>query len=279
MGYGDLERYYSIIGWDEDLDRGSGLKRFQEAYESFSILFEHEWFRDLLSRRRRFRIVDVCGGSGIGGIAMAKLLLDRGFEYDLIVNDLRFSALEKARIYSRAYLGREADVIRDDALNLYKHVREADIALIYGFSTPHFDVYQMIHLIGGLSRVLGLEGVLVIEDYDRIWSLYQQRDFRDVSLESSKRGGYVLSGHIAYDPFRGVFKRIFIDLSTMDRVALEFRLWDLAGLLSISWFFFSEIDFIETGSWYRGFILARRSRGIDPDQYLVKPKISRSMRT
>ncbi|MEZ0290674.1 MAG: hypothetical protein ABWJ42_06260 [Sulfolobales archaeon] len=267
----DLERYYGIIEWAEDLDSVSGLKRFREAYDSFSRLVDHVWFRDLFSSRSFLRVVDVCGGVGVGGIALAKVLSERGFSYELVINDLRVSALERARVYSRRFLGREAIVIRDDALNLYKHLSGADIALIYGLSTPHFDAYQIIYLMAGLSKLLGERGVLVVEEIDRIWSLYQQKEFREVALESSESGRVVLSGHLDYDPLRGVFRRVFIDINTMSRVELDFRLWDLAGIASVAWAFFREIDYVERGSRYRGFILARGSREIDPEQYSIKP--------
>jgi hypothetical protein len=265
----DLENLYRISPWPEDL-AGGGKRRFEEAYKVFSDIIEHRWFRDLLLSRRSILILDLCGGVGVGGISLAKVLVERGFDARVIINDLRSSALEKARVYGREMLGFDVEVVLANALEIDKYVSRADIALIYGLSLPHFDSYDLVYLMSVLSKILGDEGVLAIEEIDRVWLLFSQRDKRDYFLEYSD-DRYILSGHVSYNPLRGLFKRVFIDLSTMDRVYADFRLWDLASVLSTAWIFFREIDFVPIKTFYHGIILARRSRGIDPDMYREKP--------
>ncbi|MGC9149238.1 MAG: hypothetical protein ACP5GI_07365 [Sulfolobales archaeon] len=265
----DLESLYRVSSWPEDLI-GGGKKRFEEAYRVFSNVIEHMWFRDFLLNKRSILILDLCGGVGVGGISLAKVLVERGFDVRVIINDLRSSALEKAKIYGREILGFDIEIVLANALDIDKYVSRADIALIYGLSLPHFDSYDLVYLIAVLSKILGSEGILAIEEIDRVWVLYSQRDKKDYFLEYSD-DRYILSGHVSYNPLRGLFKRVFIDLSTMDRIYADFRLWDLASVLSTAWVFFREVDFVPIKSFYHGIILARGSRGINPSVYREKP--------
>ena len=265
----DIESFYRVSSWSEDLG-GSGRRRFEEARGVFSRILDHVWFRDLFSGKRVLSIIDVCGGTGVGGLALASVLVERGFGARLVVNDLRRSALEKAELFGKELLGLGVEVVWDNALNIDKYVSSADIALIYGMSLPHFDPYELIYLLAVLSKILGERGVLVIEEIDRVWALYNQRDKRDVSLDHVDNR-YVLSGHVSYDPLRGVFRRVFIDLSDMSRVYVDLRLWDLATPLAMAWVFFREIDFLSIKNDFHGIILARGSRGIDPYMYRDLP--------
>ncbi len=265
----DLEILYRISPWPEDL-AGSGRRRFKEAYNIFSNVVEHRWFREFLSGKKSVLVLDLCGGVGVGGLSLAKVLIERGFSVGVVINDLRASALERAKFYAKELLGLDIDVVLGDARDIDKYVSKADIALIYGLSLPHFDTYDLIYLLAVLSKILGDEGILVIEEIDRVWLLHDQKGGRDYSLEFSG-DKYILSGHVSYNPLRGLFRRVFIDLSTMERVYADFRLWDLASVMGIAWIFFKEIDFIPIKSFYHGIIMARGSRGIDPGMYREKP--------
>lgn len=266
---GEVERLYSIVGWADDISSETGRRRFSEAYEVFSRVLSHEWFQDLLRAGGRVVVADICGGGGIGGLALSRALADRGVEPDLVVIDIRSSVAEKARQNSLAVLGREARVVIDDALSIYRHGLRADIALLYGLSTPHFDVFQMTGLVASIAWALGDRGVLIIEETDRVWQLYSH-GARDFFYDLREDGRPVLSGHIDYDPVRGVFKRVFIDVSTGERAVAEFRLWDIAGTMMALHMFFRETLFIPIKSRYHGLLIARKPRGIDPLEYIVE---------
>ncbi len=139
-------------------------QRFDEAYNVFRELLDHRWFRELLERRDVVKILDKCDGTGIGGIALAKALMERGVRVELTVNDFRISALEKARRYAKELLGIEISMLRKDALKLYEHDIRIDIALMYGVSAPHFNPYQMAQLIAGTAWILELLAIPSFED-------------------------------------------------------------------------------------------------------------------
>jgi len=67
--------------------------------------------------------------------------------------DLREDALEKAVEFSRA-AGIEAEALVADARELYKSGIEADIAILWGLSTPHFNPIDLVKLYGSVSTIL-----------------------------------------------------------------------------------------------------------------------------
>ena len=117
---------------------GEGRKRYLEAIERFRKLTRHEWFESFLKVRRSIRVVDLCGGTGIGGVALCKVLMDGGYSITLTIIDVRESVKEVALRFSREELGREANFIVGDIRELDHLEGKADIVLIYGASTIYF---------------------------------------------------------------------------------------------------------------------------------------------
>lgn len=126
-----LEEYYRICCWPEDLESGVGKKRFEEACRVFRSLIKHEWIGELLRHRNKVKVLDIYGGTGIGGLALARVLMDEGLGVELIVNDLRDSALENAKGYAKRLLNLDIEVLREDAVNLWRRGLSVDVALLY----------------------------------------------------------------------------------------------------------------------------------------------------
>ena len=92
-----------------------------------------------LVERKGVKVLEVCGGTGIGGIALSKVLADRGISVDLLVTDLRWEALEVARKFSYEETGREAGTVLIDAREIHTIREKFNLVLMYGLSTPHFN--------------------------------------------------------------------------------------------------------------------------------------------
>ena len=255
-----------------------GRRRFEEAYEVFRRVLEHEWFEELLRNRSRVRVLDICGGTGIGGVALAKALLERGRGVELVINDLRSSALEKAREYAKRLLGMDIETLREDAVNLWRHGMRVDVALLYGLSTPHFDPYRMIQLTVSTAWILRPHGLFIVEESDRVYGALCRVGYKEVIVERGDENQLVLSlagGAEDYDPRTGTFRRVFLEVPSMKRVVMKLRMWDVAGTAAILWTFFEDVDFLPTRSMLRGLLIARGPRGIDPETYSEIPKIVR----
>ncbi len=268
-----LEKLYSTRMWPEDLESAEGRSRFNEAYKVFSKLISHDWFKSLLEGKSRIKLLDVCGGTGIGGLALAKALIDSGVEVELFVNDLRRSALEKARRYGKQLLGIDVNIVECDAIDIWRLNLVFDAALLYGISAPHFDPYKLVQLVAGVAWTLRPRGLFLVEEFDRIYGLLCRVGCKDLTIDYAGEDRIVLTVGAGYDPLRGMFKRIVLDIPSMNRVPLEYRFWDIAGVAAILWVFFEDVDFIPTDSRLRGIIMARNPRGMSPENYAKPPRI------
>ncbi len=268
-----LEKCYSIRHWPEDLESPMGRKRFEEACDVFHSLLKHEWIAELLKNRNKVRVLDICGGTGIGGLALAKVLLDEGLGVELIVNDLRGSALERAKTYAKRLLNLDIEVLKEDAVNVWRHGLRIDVALLYGLSTPHFDPYRMVQLVAGTAWMLRPHGLFIVEEFDRVYGILCRVGCKDIVVDYAGEDRVVLSVNAGYDSRTGTFRNIHLDLTDMRRVALSYRLWDIAGTAAILWTFFEDVDAVHIRSPLHGLLIARKPRGIDPESYSRIPKI------
>jgi len=92
---------------------------------------EHEWIRERVGGKDRISIVEYCSGTGIGGIALARILREKyGVAIDLLLIDLRRNALEIAKRFSREELGFEVDTLVADVTKGIDLGKKFDIALL-----------------------------------------------------------------------------------------------------------------------------------------------------
>jgi len=254
-----LERFYRLFPWVEDPFSPEGRARYESALEFFRQLLEHDWLKELLSRGE-LSLVDICGGTGVGGIALAKALAEKGARVRLAVVDLRGSALKVAEEFSAAELGAPAEVRRADARELHSLGVRYDVALLYGLSTPHFDAFSIVELFASVAESLVEDGLLLVEEGDRFYGMAVLGRYREIIYEGDEKRG-ALSFQVGYDPLRGTVKRLFLDPLTGERVTHDIRYWDLASPLALAWLFFEDVDFVRYPErLYRGMIIAKSPR-------------------
>ena len=268
-----LEKLYSIIKWIENLDLPVGQKRFEKSIRIFNNLLNHAWISKLLGKLKTVKILDICGGTGLGGIALSKVLVDAGYNVKLYINDIRRDALKIAALQAEKILGFKPDLILEDATLLYKRNITANLALLYGFSTPHFDPYSMIRLIASTAKILEPDGIFLVEDVDRIYSIFYQIGYKDINPEDVGEESVVLSLHAGYDVRRGVFKRLTVDLTTNQRVLTSGHFWSIASLAAQLWMFFKNVDYKPHDDKISGILLAISPRGLNPEDYEKYPEI------
>jgi SAM-dependent methyltransferase len=251
-----LEKMYRLFRWPEDISEESGRKRYHDSLKEFSTILSHNWMKDVL-KGDNIRIVDVCSGTGIGGIALAKKIIELNKSVELTFVDLREEALKKAIEFSKAELGLEANVIAVDARELYKLKLEADIAILWGLTTPHFNPIDLIKLYGSISTILQKEGVFIAEETDRFYML---RGYKDFLLERYDERGPVFSIHYKHDFLTGYTTRII--LAGGETHPMDMYFWDIASSIAFTWMFFEDVDFVQSRP-YMGYILAHRPRKMD----------------
>lgn len=97
--------------------------------------------------------------------------MEKRIQVNLIINDLRKSALEIAKRFARDELKIEISVLLENAKNIHKYLSNIDIALIYGYSTPHFNPWELIELLNSISKILTSDGIIIIHEHDRIFEI------------------------------------------------------------------------------------------------------------
>ncbi len=77
-------------------------------------------------------------------------------------------------------------------------------------------------------------------------TFFYREGYRSFLIEGKVRDGRTLiSIHAGYDERRGVFVRSFYTLPSFNEIAaVKFRFWDLAGVASMGWLFFEDVDLV-----------------------------------
>ncbi len=261
-----LSELYALFAWPSSPLSIEGRRRMFEAMETLTKVLEHGWLRGIVMRNR-VRVVDVCSGGGIAGFALAKLLSDRGIDVELALVDLRGEELDAARRYGDEYMPSvKLETYAMDAKEIHKLGRSFDIALLWGFSMPYFSPWDALKLFASIAPVLELHGALLVEEIDRMLSIFMRTGYRYVWPEGFSDKP-VTSLYKGYDILRGTVKRIFVDLSSGKVVPHEICLdWTL----SFIWVFFEDVDlgYIAQGSSRAILIAYRPRKAIDVDRFL-----------
>lgn len=280
MNEHELERMYRVYKFPED-PFGEGRPRYEQALREASRILDHEWVREVVGSSDRISLMDLCGGTGIGGVAFAKKLIGMGKSVELIIVDLRESALKIAREFSRRELGFEAKTVVHDARRVHELGYSPDIVLIWGLSTPHFSPWDLVSMYASVSMMLGRNGIMIVEESDRVYTIFLTMGYKNVLCEHASGNSVVVTMHVGHDVLTGYTTRVAYDLVTREHVLMNAYFWDIASSAAFAWIFFEDVDFMaREGSRATGYIIARKPRALfNPLAYIYnKPKILKGRR-
>ncbi|PCN50639.1 hypothetical protein B6U99_03205 [Candidatus Geothermarchaeota archaeon ex4572_27] len=258
----ELERVYSVFPWPEDPFSDVGRRRYEIALREMGELLDHPWLKEAIEQRERLHILDLCGGTGIGGVALAKKVAERGREARLTVVDLRREALETARRFCREELGFEPEIAEVDVRRVHELGVEADVALMYGLSTPHFSPWDMVRVCASSSLSLGADGLMIVEEADRFEAVFRRMGYRDIHVEHASDERVVMSLHRDHDMLTGYTTRVVLDVLAGRTASMKVYFWDIACVAALLWTFFGDVDFVRRPMALSGFIIARRPRKV-----------------
>lgn len=258
MSARDLERAYRIALWKDDPWTPEGRERYRGALRAFKKLLEHPWLKELVGREE-VSVVDIGAGRGIGGVAFAKVLKERGIKTKLVMVDVRRDAIKDALRFAKEE-GIEAEAYVMDALEAYK-LGKYEIVLMYGAILAHFNEWDMVRLFASSVRALKENGVIVIEEMDRVNAIFRG-GFKDVILESRDPKKLSLSVHSRYDPITGSYYRTFVRLRDFEAVTIPVNFRSIAHIASTLWLFTRDVDILPTGEDALYFVVGRGLRGI-----------------
>ena len=255
-----MERLYRLYPWPEDPYTIEGRKRYEESLNMFKNVVEHEWFKSLIESKSKLRIVDLCGGTGIGGVALSKVVVDNlKLDVELTVVDLRKSALDTARRFAKDTLGYEIRTLIHDVREEFSIETYYDVALLWGLTTPHFSPWDFIKVLANTAKILKQVSLFIYDEVDRIYTIYYLIGYKEV-LPEVGNDKLTLTLHRNREFKTGYMVRLIVDLLTRDYTEMKAYFWDLASSAAFTWIFFKDVDFIPVQRPYRGIIIARNPR-------------------
>ncbi len=66
-----LSKFYKTYIWPDDPLSEWEKKSFKRALKFTEILISHNWIKDIISKKQDIKVLEVCGGAGIGGVALS----------------------------------------------------------------------------------------------------------------------------------------------------------------------------------------------------------------
>lgn len=191
------------------------------------------------------RVLDLCAGTGIAGVALAKAT---GAEL-LTLLDARKEDMERVKEWLElANINLELRQVQGDVRETANLVGEHDMALLFGNTMVHFDPFDAVRIFAGVALRLSDEGVFLIEDTDRVYRILYGLGYKEFFVESRGDDYALASVHEGYDIRRGVFKRAYYLLPGFRKVGeFDFHHWDIATQLAIGGIFFEERELIRPG--------------------------------
>ncbi|AEM38115.1 Methyltransferase type 12 [Pyrolobus fumarii 1A] len=265
-----LEKAYRIVDWGDNPWSYKGKERYLRAIREFERLASHPWLAELLNNDS-LSILDVGAGRGIGGVALAKVLMRRSVKVKLVMVDLREDAIEDARRFAREE-NVEAEAYVMDALDAYKLGR-FDIVLMYGAILAHFNEWDMPRLFASAANALKDDGVIIIEEMDRVDMIFR-KGFKEIIVENTDLEQLSISFHVRYDLITGSYYRAFVRLKDFEATILPLNFRSIAHIASTLWLFTKDVDIIPTEEESLYFVLGKEPRrAINPEGLMEDPTI------
>ena len=131
MASDKIEKSYKVAKWIEKPDSPTSVKRYEETLSEMKRITEHEWIVNELKKKKNAKILDVCGGWGIAGVALSKTLREKKIDTKLTILDIRRDVKEDSRAFTKRELGEEAELVVEDATRIGT-INQFDFAIMWG---------------------------------------------------------------------------------------------------------------------------------------------------
>ena len=238
-----MTEFFNLYPWPSDPESEKGRVYFESSLKSLEKLVDHVWIKNF-EKEKRIDILEICGGAGFGGIALAKLLEEKGINVNLLITDIRDDVLLKAERFGEKILNKKIETYSISALEVNKLKREFDLVLMFGCSSPNFSPFDMIRLLKVITKVLKKDGIFIIDEADRIYSIFLTAGYQKVLLESSEEA--VISFHTGYDISKGMIRRTFINFTKNAKpITVDLYFWNIAELSALISLFFENFELIK----------------------------------
>ena len=215
--------------------------------------------------------MDIGAGRGIGGVALAKVLMEKGVRTYLVMIDLRRDAIQDAKRFAQEE-GVEAKGYVMNALEAHK-LGKFDIVLMYGAILAHFNEWELPRLFASSTSALTDDGIVIIQEMDRVHAIFRG-GFKELIIENIDPEKLSLSYYLRYDLVTASYYRVFVRLKDYETAILPINFRSIAHLASTLWLFTKDVDILPTGAESIYFILGKSPRKtINPEDLGENPII------
>ena len=264
----NLDKLYSVLKWTYHpyREEDESEAQYRKYVENFDLLMRRGFFEHIV-KRGRASILDVFAGYGHGGIALANVLMEKGVEVSLVFVDLREDAVRVSVEYAREKGISNVESVLYDALRIDELRKKFDLVIECGSSLTHVSSWDFIRFLSSVARCLSPMGLVVLEELDRMQSIFLGTGYeKSLRFERCREGYFMTSIHSGYDYKTGMVRRIYFDLGGKVRPTETWlRFWDISVLASFVWVFFEDVDIVETKSRSIYFVV-----GVKPRSELLK---------
>ena len=254
-----MNEYYRIFDQSWNPYSEQGYRHYMRSLEIMKYIVKHQFIKELLDIRKEIRILDLCGGCGIGGMTLATTILKKRPDRHVSVTvvDIRKEALNIAKKWAKEETGIDIETIALNALEVHKLKKKYNIVLLYGNSISHFNPWDALILFSTLSDVVTNRGIVIIENVD-VGSLLLL-GYKHIWTDK----GPVISIHTNYDLLRGVCNRLCMSVGEDRKGAVSLHFWYTASLGALLYCFFKELN-IMMHPWelWTSYIFARNPRNV-----------------
>ncbi len=280
----DLSRLYGTGFWPSRPDDPAAIERFERAIKVLKYLLNTHPFMKRLCEINEVKLLDVAAGSGIGGAAFARALIECGADrVDLVAVDARPDDLGfvaewvkglETRVRTRvAPVERLYEVLRNE-------LRSFDAAIMWGGSAPHFNPYDMLRVYANVAELLKDDGVFIEQETDALHRVLFLMGYERIYAQKELPDGKVLvTVHHKYDAKRGTYYRGWYVIPGFHLIEeLPVTFWFIGTLAGLGWSVFKDVDIVtekEHGVALGRHIILFRSprRNLIPEELLVDPTV------
>ena len=258
MDLNGINEYYRMFDRSWNPYSEQGYRHYIRSLEVMEYITKHQFVKELLDKRE-IKILDLCGGCGIGSTALATVILKRLTDKHISITivDIRNEALSIAKKWAKERLGIDVETIMLNALEIHKLKRKYDIVLLYGNSISHFSPWDSLILFSTLSDIITDKGIVIIENVD-VGSLLLL-GYKHIWTEK----GPVVNIHTSYDLLKGTCNRLCMAIGKSKKGRVSLHFWYTASLGALLYCFFKELS-IMMHPWelWTSYIFARNPRNM-----------------
>jgi len=191
-----LEFWYTHVGDPFDITKDLGIIRLEFLKQRFKSILR----KLKVSLDEDSKVLSVLAGTGVDAFALAEIYGCR-----VVCIEYLKTLAEKGEKYAKKNR-LKVEFIVGDARKLLDLIDEKDfdLAILWGNSLPHVDIYSLDTIASQVNRVLAESSPFLLEYFESVYS----KEYRLVTAECDRYP--MVSIHLEFNPMKGCATRVLL---------------------------------------------------------------------